>query len=211
MKPNDTRHLLILGLCVIVCAWPIAFARTAQPPHTAHPEQEALPAETFTQDSIYQLESTWTTTSGQHIRLGDLRGKPQVLAMIYTTCEHACPILVSLMQHIAASLAPELRPKVGFVLVTFDPERDTLSVLRAYGQKMQLDVSSWTLLHGHPEAVLELAVLLGIRYKKNRQGDFAHANVITVLNKEGEIVHRHAGLKQNLAETLAAIRRAAQG
>jgi protein SCO1/2 len=110
--------------------------------------------------------------------------------MIYTTCEHAYPMLVSLMQHLAASLAPELR---------------------TYGQKMYLDVPSWTLLHGHPEAVLELAVLLGIRYKKNRQGDFAHANVITVLNKEGEIVHRHAGLKQNLAETLAAIRRAAQG
>jgi protein SCO1/2 len=96
-------------------------------------------------------------------------------------------------------------------LLAFDPEHDTLSVLRAYGQKMYLDAPSWTLLHGHPEAVLELAVLLGIRYKKDRQGDFAHANVITVLNKEGEIVHRHAGLKQNLAETLAAIRRAAQG
>jgi protein SCO1/2 len=211
MKINNPRHLFIFGLFVVVCAWPLDLARAEPPPYTAHPEQEDLPAETFTQDSIYQLESLWTTASGQHIRLGDLRGKPQVLAMIYTTCEHACPMLVSLMQHIAASLAPELRPKVGLVLVTFDPERDTPSVLRTYSQKMHLDLQSWTLLHGHPEAVLELAVLLGVRYKKDRQGDFAHANVITVLNKEGEIVHRHTGLRQDLAETLTAIRRAAQG
>jgi protein SCO1/2 len=211
MRPSNTRHLLILGLCVVVCAWPIDMARAEHPPHTTHPGQEELPAETFTQASIYQLESTWTTATGQPIRLGDLRGKPQVLAMIYTTCEYACPLLVSRMQHIAASLAPELRPNVGFVLVIFDPERDTPGVLHAYSQKMHLDSPSWTLLHGHPEAVLELAVLLGVRYKKDRQGGFAHANVITVLNKAGEIVHRHEGLRQSLEETLAAIRQAVQG
>jgi hypothetical protein len=58
---------------------------------------------------------------------------------------------------------------------------------------------------------LELAVLLGSRYKKDRQGGFAHANVITVLHKEGEVVHRSKGLRQSLEETLAAIRQAVQG
>jgi protein SCO1/2 len=159
---------------------------------------------------MYQLESVWTTVTEQPLRLGQLQGKVQVLAMVYTTCESACPIIVSLMQRMEASLPPELRPDVGFVLVTFDPARDTPAVLSAYSARMGLDLGSWLLLFGHPDDVLELATLLGITYKRDQRGGFIHSNVITVLNKAGEIVHRHEGLQQDTASTLAAIRRAAQ-
>jgi protein SCO1/2 len=130
--------------------------------------------------------------------------------MVYTTCEAACPILVSLMQLMAAALPPDVRLQVGFVLVSFDPERDTPGVLRAYSDRMHLDAASWSLLTGHPDDVLELATLLGIRYTRDQRGGFIHSNVMTVLNTAGEIVHRHEGLHQDMAPTLAAIRRAAQ-
>ena len=152
----------------------------------------------------------WTTATEQPLRLGQLQGKVQVLAMVYTTCESACPIIVSLMQLLEASLPPELRPDVGFVLVTFDPARDTPAVLSAYSARMGLDPMSWLLLFGHPDDVLELATLLGIKYKRDQSGGFIHSNVITVLNKAGEIVHRHEGLQQDMASTLEAIRRAVQ-
>jgi protein SCO1/2 len=155
--------------------------------------------------------STWTTATAQSLRFGELQGKVQVLAMVYTTCESACPIIVSLMQRMAAALPPELRPDVGFVLVTFDPARDTPAVLSAYSAKMHLDPLSWVLLSGHPDDVLELATLLGITYKRDQHGGFIHSNVITVLNKAGEIVHRHEGLQQDMTSTLEAIRRAVQG
>src|SRR5215510_7970388 len=127
--------------------------------------------------------------------------------MVYTTCEAVCPIIVSLMQLMQAALPPELRPHVGFVLVSFDPARDTPAVLRAYSAKMHLDPAAWALLSGLPDDVLELAMLLGIRYTRDLRGGFMHSNVITVLNKAGEIVHRHEGLQQDLASTLEAIRR----
>jgi protein SCO1/2 len=156
------------------------------------------------------VESTWTTATEQSLRLGDLQGKVQVLAMVYTTCESACPIIVSLMQLIEAALPPVLRPDVGFVLVTFDPARDTPGVLSAYRARMHLDPRSWLLLSGHPDDVLELATLLGIIYKRDQSGGFIHSNVLTVLNKAGEIVHRHEGLQQDMTSTLEAIRRAVQ-
>ena len=56
----------------------------------------------------------------------------------------------------------------------------------------------------------QLAVLLGVKYKRESRGDFAHSNLLTVLNKTGEIVHRHMGLAAQLEETLAAIRQAAR-
>jgi protein SCO1/2 len=119
--------------------------------------------------------------------------------------------MVEVMKRLEASLPAELQERVGFVLVSFDPERDSPEVLKAYSEKRQLNLQHWTLLHGAAEDVLELAVLLGVKYTKEPQGDFAHANLLTVLNQEGEIVHRHIGLASEIDDTLAAIRQVAQG
>src|SRR2546430_2583585 len=81
----------------------------------AHADHTELPAAASSARSVYQVESTWTTATAQSLRLGDLQGKVQVLAMVYTICESACPIIVSLMQRIEAALPPELRPDVGFM------------------------------------------------------------------------------------------------
>jgi protein SCO1/2 len=156
------------------------------------------------------LQSTWLTAVEQPLRFGDLRGKARVLVMLYTSCEYACPILFSVVQNIEKALPPEVLSKVGFVVVTFDPERDSPAALRAYSAKMHLDPQRWTLLHGQPDDVLELAVLLGVKYTKDQQGGFAHSNVITVLNTAGEIVYRHLGLYHPIADTLAAITAVAQ-
>jgi protein SCO1 len=199
--------LAVLVGCLLLSAWSATLAATDHAGHAGHSE---LPAAAYSTRSIYQLESVWTTATEQPLRLGQLQGKVQVLAMVYTTCESACPIIVSLMQLLEASLPPELRPDVGFVLVTFDPARDTPPVLSAYSARMGLDPSSWLLLCGPPEDVLELATLLGIKYKRDQSGGFIHSNVITMLNRAGEIVHRHEGLQQDMASTLEAIRRAAQ-
>lgn len=201
------RALTVLLGCLLLSAWSIARAATD---HTGHAGHTELPAAAYSPRSIYQLESVWTTATDQPLRLGQLQGKVQVLAMVYTTCESACPIIVSLMQLIAAELPPEMRPSVGFVLISFDPAQDTPAVLSAYGTRMGLDPHSWLLLTGSPDDVLEVATLLGIKYKRDQSGGFIHSNVITVLNKAGEIVHRHEGLQQDMAPTLAAIRRAAQ-
>jgi protein SCO1/2 len=42
--------------------------------------------------------------------------------------------------------------------------------------------------------VRELAALLGVIYREDANGSFAHSNVITVLNAEGEIVYQQPGL-----------------
>jgi protein SCO1/2 len=176
----------------------------------AHPDSSEIPPGAFTKTSLYQLESTWTTAFKQPMQLGDLYGKARVVVMHYTSCEYACPILMSQVKTISNALPPEIKDQVGFVAVTFDPERDTPRVLKAFSEKMNLESPYWTLLYGAPDDVLELAVLLGVKYKKDNQGGFSHSNLITVLNKEGEIVHRHVGLHRPIAETIDAITRAAQ-
>jgi len=49
-----------------------------------------------------------------------------------------------------------------------------------------------------------------VKYRHEPTGGFAHSNLLTVLNTKGEIVHRQQGVQDRLADTLAAIRRAAK-
>lgn len=144
--------------------------------------------------SLYQLDSQWTSDQGRVIRLGNLQGQPQVIAMVFTSCEFACPIIVNDMKRIADALSPEAQRKVNFTLISFDHERDTPEKLLAFRKRMGLPMAGWTLLRGEADDVRELAALLGVNYRKDARGQYAHSNLITVLNARGEIVAQESGL-----------------
>lgn len=156
--------------------------------------------------SLYQVESKWTTDAGKEIKLAGLAGKPQVVLMFFSHCTTACPILVYDMRHIESSLTQAERSRIGFTLVSFDSERDTPAVLAQYRKALNLS-ASWTLLNGKPDDVRQLAALLGVQYKQNTDGQFAHSNAITLLNSRGEIVFRQTGLDSNPDDMAGQIRR----
>jgi protein SCO1/2 len=143
--------------------------------------------------SLYQLEAQWTNDADQTVALTSFRGRPVVLAMFFASCEYACPVLVDDLKRLRATLTPEVRDQTQIVLVSFDTVRDTPAALRAFRERMNLD-SRWTLLRGADSAVQELAMLLGVKYKQDARGQFAHSNLFTVLNAGGESIHQHAGL-----------------
>jgi protein SCO1/2 len=162
-----------------------------------------------TDRSLYQLESNWTSDVGRKVKLSVLRGRPQVLAMFFSHCEYACPILVNDMKKLEAALPGDVRAKVDFLLVSFDTKRDTPEALAAYRRKEKLATGRWTLLRGEADDVRELAALLGVNYAQDARGQFAHSNIITLLNAEGEIAFQHNGLNQDPSALLRAIANAA--
>lgn len=167
--------------------------------------RETAPAAPLADKSLYQLESKWTSDVGKEIKLGVLRGRPQIVAMFFTTCEYACPIIVENMKSIEKAMPENLRDQVDFLLVSFDVERDTVEALKAYRAKKQLSTARWTLLRGKDDDVRELAALLGINYQRDAKGQFSHSNVISVLNAEGEVSFQQTGLNKDARETVAAI------
>lgn len=152
-----------------------------------------LEATAYSRDSVYRLDGEFTNDRGARVQLGDLRGRPVVIAMFFASCTKACPMLLSDMTQIRAKLPPELRDRVALVLVSFDAKRDTPEALRAFRESRQLD-AQWTLLHANADTVIELAAVLGVKYTLQADGEFAHSNQLTVLNDEGEIVFQRAGL-----------------
>jgi len=173
--------------------------------HSGHggEETEIAPAP-LPPGSIYQLESPWTTSEGREIRLGELGGRIQVLAMVYTHCEHACPLIVGDMRRIRREIG-DTEGRVGFVLASLDPARDDVARLAAFAEKTGL-ASGWQLLRAPESSVRELAAALGIRYRRVSAEDFLHSNLISVLDPDGVVVHRQVGLGVDPDATVSAIR-----
>jgi protein SCO1 len=155
--------------------------------------------------SICDLGSTWTNQDGSSVSLADLRGKPRVVAMFFSNCSYACPRITADLQSVAAGLTESQRAGVGFVMASFDVERDRPDVLKAFAREKKLP-ADWQLLHGDEDAIRELAAALGVRYRKEPGGDFAHSNMITVLDAEGRIVFQREGLGGDLADVVKAAR-----
>lgn len=190
-----SRVLFVLFSCVLCISWFHSFGATNEVPEVLPPCCRPLAAQTnYTDKSLYLLDSIWTSDTGRQVKFGVLRGKPQIVVMFFASCQYTCPLTVADMQRIEAALPPNLQTNVGFTLISFDSTRDTPTVLKTYRAQHQLSNENWTLLRGEPDDVQELAALLGVIYRKDAKGDFAHSNLITVLNAEGEIVFQQPGL-----------------
>lgn len=154
--------------------------------------------------SIYQLQHTFTDQGGAVRTLGDSRGHPVLIAMVFTHCSYACPALVADVQRVvaAAGAPPDLR----VLLVSMDHERDLPATLAAFAADHDLPADRYSLLHGDADAVAEVAAVLGVRYAQVEGGDFSHSNRITLLDREGVVVHRHEGLGEDLASLVAVVK-----
>ena len=176
--------------------------------HVSNPAQDPNSdyTGTISDESVYNLNSIWTTQDGNKIELPDLMGKIQVITMIYTSCQFACPRIVADVNRIKSEVEKKgLGDKVHFVLVSIDPEVDTPDKLHAFAKEYHMDPNEWMLLNGKDGDVLELAALLGVKYKKTTETDYAHSNIITVLDQQGEIVHQQVGLATDPAQTIEEI------
>jgi len=196
-----------LPLLLLALSAATALGATNETAEVLPPCCRPLAAQTnYTDKSLFQLDSVWTSDAGRRVKLGVLRGRPQVVAMFFASCQFTCPLTVSDMQRIEVALPENLRTNTGFLLVSFDSERDTPTALKVYRAKRELSNQNWTLLRGEPDNVRELAALIGVIFRKDANGDFAHSNVITVLNAEGEIVYQQPGLNLPPDEIVAKLK-----
>ena len=151
--------------------------------------------------SIYDLASSWTNQHNEVVNLRELGGKPRVICMFFSHCAYACPRITADMQAIEAHLSDEQRAAAGFVMVSFDVERDTPDMLATLAATKGLP-DTWQLLHGGEDETRELAAALGVRYRREDDGNFAHANIITVLDAQGQIVHQREGLGGDMTQLI---------
>jgi len=172
---------------------------------TARPVNDVAPAAVAANGSPYGLKSKWRAQDGREVALGSLAGKVRVVTMGFTSCAYACPRIVGDIQRIESALGDDAA-RTGFVFVSIDPVRDTPEQLAKFARERQLAPARWTLLNGDADAVRDLAVVLDFKYQQVEQ-DFAHSNLITVLDKDGKPVHRLETLDGDIAPVVTAVRK----
>jgi len=174
-------------------------------------EEHTLPKGEAMEGSVYDLESKWKTQEDKEIELEDLKGKVRVVAMGYTSCRNACPLIIADLHRIEKDLKGKGvdADHVGISFISIDPENDTPARMKKLETQYKMDQGRWLLLTGDEDGVLELAVALGMKYRQTTALDFAHSNIITVLAPDGRIVYQTSKIGEDLSETLEAIRKSA--
>jgi len=147
-------------------------------------------------DTSYSLLNTDSTAVSFP---DDYKGNITVISFIYTHCPDVCPVITANMKNIQSQL--EDTTGIQFVEISFDPERDTPSVLANYKSNFKLN-EQFTLLTGTQANVDSLLGKMNILAEKSRidsvqqdsnQYFMKHSNTIYVMDKQGRIKFEYMG------------------
>lgn len=172
--PNLSRRAALMRFAAVACL-PVA-ARAAA--------GVELPG-----NSVYQFRPPLTDQDGRPFDIGSLRGGPVLVSMFYSSCEMVCPMIFETIQLTVKALPAAERERVRVLMVSFDPARDSVAVLKEKAEAHHCD-ARWTLARTDETSARKLAALLGVQYRRLASGEFNHSSTIELLDAEGRIVAR---------------------
>jgi protein SCO1 len=147
-------------------------------------------------------EFALTKQDGNRLALKDLRGKVLAITFIFASCADTCPLLTAKMAGIQNRLGSNFGPKVYFVSITVDPERDTPEILKQYAEGHKANSAGWAFLTGTPAEIRDVAKRYGIYYKKTSRGDVDHTFLTSLVDQSGILRVQYMGVKFNPDEML---------
>lgn len=159
-------------------------------------------------ESVYLTNGKWTDQTSKLFDLNALKGRKQVTAFIYTSCQQVCPIMMKTMKDMQDKLPADIKAKTGFLVVSLDPKRDTPQVLAKFGEHYKTD-GNWVFLSGSDDDIRMLANTMNIRYQFAEGGMINHSNVISVLDENGNMIEQAIGNSKGEAAILAALQKPA--
>ena len=195
---NATRRSILFGMMLAATLFASAAALA-----------QSAAAQPLPRDSIYHLPAVLIDQHGKSADWRAHRGRPQMVAMFYTSCRYICPLIVDSAKGIEHALTPAERARLGILLISMDPARDTPAALKSVFDKRKLDAARWSLTSPQPGDVRAIAGALGIRYRALADGEFNHSSALVLLDAEGRIVARteRMGARPD-PEFIAAVKRA---
>jgi protein SCO1 len=194
-------HTVAVIAAVVLAAIALLYAGRTM---AANPNARPLPG-----DSVYQLPLVLIDQNGRAADWRTRRGEPQLVSMFYTSCRYICPLIVDSGKAVEKQLTPAERQRIGILLISMDPARDTPAALKYIVDKRGLDAARWTLASPSKQDVRAVAGVLGIRYRELADGEFNHTSALVLLDADGRILARteRMGGRPD-PEFLAAVKRA---
>jgi protein SCO1 len=138
--------------------------------------------------SVYQLDVSLTDQDGQASHWRDAAnptGGPRIVGMFYSHCDYVCPMLFEAVKNIEANLPAQSRQNLQVGLITLDPARDDVAVLKKTAMQRAGNPARWRLYRTQVTDVRKLAGVLGVQYRQLNNGEFNHSTLMVLLNNQG--------------------------
>jgi protein SCO1/2 len=134
----------------------------------------------------------------RNVSLGDFKGKPLVVSMIFTSCHHVCPTTTIHLAE-AVDAAREALGNDSFEVITigFDAARDTPDAMRAFAREQGIEADGWRFLSGSSETIAALSEDLGFVYFASPRG-YDHINQTTIIDRNGAVYSQVYGVNFEL-------------
>lgn len=149
----------------------------------------------------------------QALGAAQLRGRPTLLHLVFTTCSSTCPTQVLDLAQVQRTLPADVRQRLRLVSLTVDPLSDTPQALAAYARRLDADRPGWHFATGMPQQVHQ--VLDRLQALDTRQGPAQpadHRTQLYLYDADGQLRLRLAGVpvdRQRLADELTQLARLA--
>jgi protein SCO1/2 len=135
----------------------------------------------------------FTNTDGKRLTLNDLRGKPLVLSMIYTSCYQICPMTTRYLAKVVDKARNALgEDSFSVAIVGFDTNFDTPETMQYFANKQGISDKGWHLLSIAKEDVDALLKDIGFVYYPSSNG-FDHIIQATVIDADGKVYRQVYG------------------
>jgi len=186
---RDARQLVAISLLV----WASGLvAATGQEISDQYDERNAL---AISQAAIGRDVGNhrFVNRSGMPVFLEELKGRPLVVSLIYTSCYHICPMLT---QHLAnvVDIARDTLGDDSFAVVTigFDTAVDTPERMMQFSIEQTIEDEHWFFLSADRQVVDALTEELGFIYFASPKG-FDHLTQTTVIDADGRVYRQVYG------------------
>jgi cytochrome oxidase Cu insertion factor (SCO1/SenC/PrrC family) len=130
---------------------------------------------------------------GRPFSFGGLEHKTVLVNFIFTSCAMSCPAQTQALVGIQRALPPALRPRVRFVSVTIDPDRDSVAVLKRYAAAMGADLSAWSFLTGETPELVWLEHYYAVAASAGKQGQLDHEIAVFLIDAQGRLMQKYTG------------------
>lgn len=170
-------------------------AETHNGHHEHHAPAAAKVESKLNGESLYHLMGKWSSTQGKVFDLKNLKGELVVLSMAYTRCKASCPMVIAKLKEIEIAFQKKGITKFKIVLGSLDPTFDTPEKLAQFQKDRKLDGQRWVLLSPKSDHdVREMAAAIGLVYSRDKDQEYSHSNVISLLDKSGVQIKNLNGL-----------------
>ncbi len=128
--------------------------------------------------------------AGKAVSLGEFRGRPLVLNLVFTACSTTCPVIVQSLHRSVQVANGALGPDAfSVVTIGFDTDHDTPEQMRAFRASQGVRMANWSFLSADKATIEALSAEVGFIYFPSPRG-FDHLTTTTILDEEGK-VFRH--------------------